>query len=166
MALAFLGDTRFDLGDHQQAQMLYDESIALLRELQTKNILAYSLRRSGYLALHEGLYSKAKSSFKESLGLDEETGHQLGVTACVAGLAGVIAGEGETIRALELFGAVDSSLNAIESSLFSPDEIEYTRNSAAVRAQLDEATRSAAWARGQAMTLDQAVDYAVEKVGK
>jgi hypothetical protein len=42
------------------------------------------------------------------------------------------------------------------------DLIEYDRNLAAVRSQLDEATFAQAWAEGQAMTLEQAMAYALK----
>ena len=43
--------------------------------------------------------------------------------------------------------------------------MEYNRIVEAVRAQLDEATFRAAWAKGQAMTLEQAVISALEETG-
>ncbi len=166
IALGFLGDIPMHYGNFEQARVLYSESIGLLTELQSKNFLTYTLRRLGYTALHQGDYIKANTLFQESLALNQELGHQLGVTACVSALAATIAARGENVQALELFGAVDSSLNIMNSLLFSPDQVEYQRNLAAVRAQLDEATFNAAWARGQAMTLEQAVEFALEKLGK
>jgi lactam utilization protein B len=40
---------------------------------------------------------------------------------------------------------------------------ELERDMTAARAQLDEATWAAAWAAGQAMTLEQAIAYALEE---
>ncbi len=42
---------------------------------------------------------------------------------------------------------------------------EYEQDIGAGRAQLDEATYAAAWAKGRAMTLEQAVAYALEEAG-
>jgi len=47
--------------------------------------------------------------------------------------------------------------------LWRADAIEFERNVAATRAQLDEATFAAAWTEGKAMTLEQAIEYALEE---
>jgi tetratricopeptide (TPR) repeat protein len=162
IALGFLGDVPLHHGDLQEAQVLFEESVNLQRDLKSNNFLAYSLRRLGNVAWHQGDYVRADTLFKESLKLNQELGHRLGVTACVAALAGTIAGRGDQVRALKLFGAVDSSLNAMNSPLFYPDQVEYQRNLAAVRSELGEAIFNAAWAEGHSMTLESAIDYALE----
>ncbi len=43
--------------------------------------------------------------------------------------------------------------------------MELDRDLAATRAQLDAAAFEAAWAEGQAMTLEEAMAYALEDVG-
>ncbi len=42
---------------------------------------------------------------------------------------------------------------------------EFERNLASVKEQLDGATFEAAWAEGQAMSLEEAIAYAMEGVG-
>ncbi len=42
------------------------------------------------------------------------------------------------------------------------DQAEYDRYVAAARAQLDDHAWAAAWAEGQAMTLERAIAYALE----
>jgi hypothetical protein len=71
--------------------------------------------------------------------------------------------QGGTIRAIELFGAVDSALEEINSHLFFPDQLEYDRNLAAARSTVDDVTFNAAWAKGRAMTLEDAMSYALEE---
>jgi len=44
------------------------------------------------------------------------------------------------------------------------DQVEFDRTLAMVRAQLDEAAFNAAWAEGRKMTLEQAVEYALENL--
>ena len=146
----------------EQARALYAESISLLSEVKSKNFLTYPVRRMGYAALRQGDHVQANAMFKESLVLNQELGHQVGVTACVAGLAAAIGARGDKIKAVELFGAVDSSLHVMDSPMFNTDQVEYQRDLSSVRSALDEMTFNAAWAKGHAMTLEQAVDYAME----
>jgi hypothetical protein len=49
----------------------------------------------------------------------------------------------------------------VNSSIDLVDQPEHERQVAVVRAQLDDAAFTAAWAEGQAMTLDQVIDYAL-----
>ena len=75
-------------------------------------------------------------------------------------MAGLAGRSGQPERAARLFGAAELLYEASVTRLEYPDQVEYDRNVAAVRAQLDEATFAAAWAEGRAMTLEQAIDYA------
>jgi len=68
-------------------------------------------------------------------------------------------------RAARLLGATEAVREAIQIGLSAayPDRIEYDRYVAAVRAQLDEAVFAAAWAEGRALTLEQAIEYALSE---
>jgi hypothetical protein len=64
-------------------------------------------------------------------------------------------------RAARLFGVVEAQLDILAAPLISTDRIEYQRHLAAARAQLAEAAFAAALAEGRAMSLDQALAYAL-----
>lgn len=161
VALGFLGDLPMHEGNYDQAQELYDQSIRLLRQVQSNNFLTYPLRRSGYAALHQGQSDRAVDLFKESLALNQKLGHQLGMTACLAALAAAVAARGKKADAIRLFGAVDLSLTTLNSEMFSPDMFEYERNLADAKLGLDEAACGTAWAKGHEMTLGDAIDHAL-----
>ena len=74
-------------------------------------------------------------------------------------MAGV---QGQQVRAARLLGAVEALLEATNDHVDPADRAEYDRDVAAARAQLDEATFAAAWAEGRAMTMEQAMAYALE----
>lgn len=162
VALGFFGDVPMHYGNLEQAQAMYEESIGLLREVKSMNFLTYPLRRLGYAALHRQEIAKAEGAFRESLNLNRDLGHQLGMTACVAALAATIAARGAPLRAIELYGAVDSLLHAMNSRMFHPDEIEYSQNLATIRLEVDETTFNSAWATGADSTLEQAIDRALD----
>ena len=84
-----------------------------------------------------------------------------GVADSLVGLAGVTGNTGQLEQAARLFGAAETLYEDSVVRLEYSDQIEYDRNVAIVRAQLDEATFAAAWAAGRAMTLEQAVDEAL-----
>jgi hypothetical protein len=95
--------------------------------------------------------------------------HEVGdlqcLAECLTGLAGVLVAEQRPLDAAWLFGAAESLLSAIGASLEPADRAERERHLAAARsAGLDEADFAAAWAEGRAMTPDQAVEFALERV--
>ena len=65
------------------------------------------------------------------------------------------------MRAAHLFGAAHAFLQRSGALIDPGDQPEHDRNIAFVRARLGEAAFEAAWAEGQAMTLDQAVAHAL-----
>jgi predicted neutral ceramidase superfamily lipid hydrolase len=71
-------------------------------------------------------------------------------------------GQGQPKRAAWLFGAAEALRETSGASIPPVDRADYDRILAAVRAQLDEQTFAAAWAEGRAMTLEQAIAYALE----
>jgi hypothetical protein len=69
---------------------------------------------------------------------------------------------GQPLRAAQLFGAADMLFETIGWVRDAVDSDDYAYSVAQVRDQLDEATFSAAYAVGRAMTLEQAIAYALE----
>lgn len=173
-SLNYVGEAALLQGDDEEAQTRYEEAATLLRQLQNRDLLAFSLRRLGQLALRRRDYSRAIALCQESLKLNVELGDKQAVAACLSGLAGVATARGQTQgsewreRALRyaarLFGAADALLQAVGASLGHTDRAEYERNVATVRAQLGDEAFAAAWAQGQALTLEQAVAEALRDI--
>jgi hypothetical protein len=66
-------------------------------------------------------------------------------------------------RAVKLMGAAEA-LRAASSSLRTPQEqIEYERELASLRAGMNEETFELLWAEGQSMSMDQAIDFAMDE---
>jgi hypothetical protein len=61
-----------------------------------------------------------------------------------------------------LLGAVDALLGSSGLSLWPADRLDYDRNLTTARARLDEASFEAAWAAGRAMSMEEAIAYALE----
>ena len=68
----------------------------------------------------------------------------------------------ELERAATLFGAVDSLLESMTAVLNGDDRQLFERNLAIVRSMLNEETFARASSAGRAMSMEQAIDYAIE----
>jgi hypothetical protein len=116
----------------------------------------------GYLALHQGDDQRAAALFKESFALAQALGaYTEGVPHLLAALGGVAVVRRQPRRAARLLGAMEAWCAANNGSLQSVERGEYERSLVAARAQLDETTFAAAWAEGQAMTVDEAIAEAL-----
>ncbi len=164
-SFVFLGEVTVFENDSVRARALFEQSVPPLREAGDYPVLAIPLRRLGQLALYEGDLHKAKALINESLKHNWTIGDYRGVGACLAALGALSMAQGDVARAAKLFGVVDAVLEFIRTSLLLFDQQQYERNVSQLRERLDEATFTAAWAEGRAMTLEQAKNYALEGTG-
>ncbi|MDQ5852391.1 MAG: helix-turn-helix domain-containing protein [Chloroflexota bacterium] len=158
-SLGYLGMVTRWQGDHRRAAVFYDESIALFQELKLSSELTTALHGRGMVAYHLGDTTRAQVLLAESLRQFWEAGFHKSVGWCFEGLAGVAAQQGRGERAARLLAA-DDVIN--EHLLYQPDaRDEWAGVAAVAQAQLDDATWERAWAEGRAMTLEQAIAYAL-----
>ena len=162
-AMAFLANIAAMQGDHRRAAGLCLESLALSREIGSMINIAFALRSLALVALRQGDYERAVASYTECLDLCKEARMPGVVTECLEGLARVASAREEYQRAARLFGAADASFAVLGGQL--PlwfDQSDHDRRAAFTRAELGEAAFVAARAEGRAMSLEQAVEYALE----
>ena len=75
----------------------------------------------------------------------------------------VTSAQGRPEQAVRLFGAAAVLRETTRASLPPAHRAEYDRRVAAARAALDETTFAVAWEEGRALSLEQAVTFALEE---
>jgi predicted ATPase len=154
-----LGDVLLNQGNATGAATCFRQAVTLLRELKHQD-LPLALRGLGRALQEQGNDMGAFAVLVESLTSCRELGLKYAGGACLAAMAGLWVGRGQPVRAARLFGASQALRGTSAAPIGAL--VYYTRDVASVRIQLDEATFAAAWAEGEAMTLEQAVAYALE----
>jgi hypothetical protein len=139
------------------ARAHYEESEALLRAAGDKGDLARLIHNLGYVALHAGEYARAAAWFSEGLAMFQRLGNQRGIAECVAGFATLRIAQGDARWGGMLIGAAEAVLRPTGAAWWPADRVEHERSLASARAVLPADAFSAAWARGQAMTMEQAI---------
>jgi tetratricopeptide (TPR) repeat protein len=152
-------------GDYQRAGECYEICLHNYREVGMKLEIASNLHKLGFIAQHYNDFQKARSLFDESLSIQRETGNKQGIAECLASLAGLAAVTSQPTRALRLFSAAQTLLDTTRAPLAPADLVEWKRDQAIARAQLDDAACIQAQAEGRAMGLEQAIAYALETTG-
>jgi predicted ATPase/DNA-binding SARP family transcriptional activator len=161
LALRNLGNVAKHQGDYEGARALHEESLAISRQLGDQRGIASSLNHLVLVAHYQGDYGGARALYEESLAICRQLGDQL-ITACsLEGLVAVAAAQGQPERAARLFGAAKALREEIGVPLLPSDRTDYDRDVAAARAALGEEAFTAAWAEGRAMSLNQAIAYAL-----
>ncbi|MBI5031384.1 MAG: tetratricopeptide repeat protein [Chloroflexi bacterium] len=161
-----LGDlARLD-GDYARAENYYATSLECARQLQDPLMSAANLHKLGRVAQYRMDYALAQKYLAESLKLQTESGNKQGIAECLAGFAGLSVGMKEFVRSGRLFGAAQALLDSIGAPLAPADVAEWKRDEAIARTQFNRETFNAAWEEGQKMTLEQAIEYALENTRK
>jgi predicted ATPase/DNA-binding CsgD family transcriptional regulator len=162
--LLYLGRTAYAHGEYDRASALYGESLALCRELADTWNIALLLTALGRVAHRQGRHGQAVAHLKEGLALQRELGQRDGIAECLETL-GALASVHHPDRAARVLGAAAALRDEIGMPLPPGDRAAYEQDLAAVRAGLRDEAFSAAWSAGRAMSLEEAVDYAVSALG-
>jgi non-specific serine/threonine protein kinase len=161
--LTFLGDAAVNLHEATQARSCFEEAISLWQAHGDINFLALAVRRLGQLAWQAAEYEVAGTQCIESLNLNLKIGDRRGVIACLAGFAAIALRQGNLPRAAQVISVVETQLSSLGIRLLQVDQMEYEHNLALLRAELDEKTLTKFWAKGKAMSLDDAIAFALQE---
>jgi transposase len=152
----------YSQGDLGRAAQLTEEAVALFRELGARGDVALGLYNLGWIASLQDDHGRAADLYAESLTLSWETGLNPLVQNALEGLACVAAARIEAERAAGLWGAAQT-LHQTKGILKDTDFLaEADARISAVRLSMGEEAWEEAWHKGRAMTLDEAVSYALE----
>jgi predicted ATPase/class 3 adenylate cyclase len=159
--LVHLGYTLTLAGDYERAAALLDEGVALFTELGETTWTQVAFRYQGLLALLDGRIDEAKPLLRASLMKGREQAPQWEVAHWIEELAAVAAAKGETLRAAQLWGATDALFERLGLAILEENRQVRERFRDDVQELPDSDSRGEAWAQGHAMTLEQAVAYAL-----
>jgi predicted ATPase/DNA-binding XRE family transcriptional regulator len=154
-----LGDVARLQGDYIAARSFYEKSIHIHRELGHKGFMDHGLSGLANVELHLGDYERTVELFGEALHLFRELGNEAGIGLCLAGLGAAAYKKGQADCAARLFGAASAILQMTDYHMVRLERAELEGPMSSVSA---DSTLVDAWQEGQAMTLDEAVAYALE----
>jgi DNA-binding NarL/FixJ family response regulator len=163
--LQFLGFAAISELNLEQAEPRLEEALALFRDLGDVWSIAQCLIALGLIPLSQGDSERAAVLFEESLLHQRELKYKTAILYGLAGMAGVATLRGQPVRVAKLFGALEALREEIGLSRASLALALYDGEGylTTARTELGEAAFEAAWSEGQAMTLEEAIEYALSK---
>ena len=156
-----LGAVLSALGDHEAARRLCEASVARLEELGAMRDLAYALAGLAEVLRAEGQPLPARGHFCRCLRVAAQISFPRPAEGALTGLAGIAEAAGEPGRAACLLGAAEALRKATGTTMAPGEAEEDPLRLARLRAALGDECFQAAWDAGQAMSLDEAVTYAL-----
>ena len=162
-AINTLGEVARAQRDFAQAEKHYTESLGIFREIGDTAASVSVLHNLAYTVLNQGDEKKAEAFFREAMDIARDLKDQLGIFSTLGGLACVAVAMGWAERAAQLFGAADVVAKAGGYAGDRVDQHEVDRQLAAARSILKRETFDAAWARGQNMSSEEAIAYALSE---
>ncbi len=164
-ALSNLGVIAHVEGHAAWAVACLEEALALARRRDDSISIAWYLAYLGRVVKDQAAAGRAAPLLAESLARFRDVGNRNGIAFTLELSAGLTVRDEHSLaaaRAARLFGAANAVRAAIGSPLAPFDQPTYDADVQAARAHLDNDAWEAAWAEGRAMTLEQAIAYALE----
>jgi predicted ATPase/class 3 adenylate cyclase len=149
-------------GDYAGARARYEEAVAMRREVGDPLLAAYALVEAAHAAWCQEDYGAVRDYLTEALNVFRHYWHETRFVIAFESFAGLAAMESRPERAARLFGAADrlyADPNLPRQDWWLPSQ---RRLRDAARAILESAEYSQAREEGWAMTLEQAIEYALE----
>ena len=162
IALLNLGNLHRYQRDYDQAEQYYEKSLALCREYSLRIDRGLNLYSFGLLALHRNDHPLARQFFVDYF--DATRGFTKEISTCdfLISAAAVAGGTKQPVRAAKLYGAAQALFGTTDHQIPAFDQAEFDRHIQMARDQLGEARFEALASEGRAMTMEQAIAYALE----
>ena len=135
----------------------------MFRHLGDKEGIASSLGNLGNVCYLQSNYPTARSLYEQSLAMWSEIGDKQGAALSLAGLGEATVESNQPQRGARLLGASDALYEALGTVMDTDDRIPYDRAVASARSQLGEEAFEKARQEGQAMSMEQAIAYALQE---
>ena len=161
--LSNLGYAELRLNQFEQAKVYLTESLTLARSLGDSWLTAYAAGYLGALAINQGDRLAARSAFTESLQIQRALLDRRIIAQLLETFAVLDAMEGQSERAVSLFGAACSLRQELGMSLEPVGKAYYDQAREALRQAKGEAALHAAQGKGKSLPLDCVISLALQE---
>jgi predicted ATPase/transcriptional regulator with XRE-family HTH domain len=151
---------------HEQNELalslsLHEQALALFREVGGAYFQSFALDFIGILQVKQGDMKRGMTALREALILARRLDSKHGIAGAISRLAAVAQRAGDPVRAVLLYWAAKNVWGSI-GVWREADEIDFENWLAPCHASLSEAEFKDATEQGRAMTMEQAIAYALE----
>jgi hypothetical protein len=149
-------------GDYREARLQFAACEPRFRALGDRHRINMVKSELAHIDRYEGHYPQAEAVYRETIKEWQRLGHRAAVAHQLECLASVAKVQEQGQRAATLFGAAQALREKINISMTPSERVEYDREIADLRQGLDERVFDSSCAAGRAMSMDQAIAFALE----
>jgi len=163
VALNCLGRAATRDGDFAGAKLFHEESLEMCRRMGTRDCLAQSLLGLANIAHLQGDHRSALALCRQSLAVLLDIGDRRELPRLLEKIALLLIAQRQPAPGASLCGAVQVIRERATISRPPNDRAEYEQHLESSRRELGDERFTTAWASGRAMTLEQAISYALNE---
>ena len=150
-------------GHYAEARARLEESEKLFYELGDRHMALGVQSERAHIERQLGNYARALELYHQSILAWQELGHRVSLAREFECLAFIACTQSQLQRAARLLGAAESIRENLNSPMTATERVEYDQNVSTLRAQMKQSDFATAWAEGRAMTLEQAIEFALKE---
>lgn len=162
MLLFGLGMAARFQGRFEEARERFAPLLEVFREMGDQHRTNMIHSECAHMERLEGHHDKAASMYRETILEWQRLGHRAAVANQLECFAFIAKVHEQTERAAKLFGAAEALREKINIPMSEVEQVEYERETADLKANMDENEFASDWAQGRSMTMEQALQFALE----
>jgi hypothetical protein len=148
-------------GNYATAKRLFEDGREIFKRIGSLNFQLVMQSEIGHVERHTGNLRQAKAIYQETIKGWQEIGNRPAIAHQLECFGFLAIGEEEPQRAIKLFGAAEALRERVQSPRVEHEQVEYDQSVAQIRSMLAETEFNALWAEGCAMTMEQAIQFAL-----
>jgi predicted ATPase/transcriptional regulator with XRE-family HTH domain len=161
--LISMGESARSQHNYSEAMRLYEESLEMLRTKADNFGIMTCFGNQAHIEYEQGKHDSSTQFFQQALKIAISFENYQVIASYLAGLGGIARLKSNPMRGVRLLSASHSILERGNLKLYRLDELRNTNDVEILRAQLSEAEWQKAWRDGEEMSLDEAIEYALQE---
>jgi len=148
-------------GNYREATQFFEDGLKIFKRLRNKNFQTALTSELGHIARHTGDINQARQIYTKTLTNWQDLGNRAAIAHQLECFGFLALADEEPQRAIRLFGSAEALRERINSSMTDYEQAEYSQAITQLRSMSTQAEFIFLWAEGRSMTLEQAIQFAL-----
>jgi predicted ATPase/class 3 adenylate cyclase len=149
-------------GQHKLAIHHFEDGLEISKRLAHKGLMAIMTSEIAHTQRAQGDFTKAKNTYRQTIKVFQDQGNRPAVAHQLECFAMIAIVEEDPQRAATLFGAAEAVRERTGHQRTDEEQVEHEQFLVRLRSMLPEAEFQALLTDGRAMTMERAIEYALE----
>jgi len=160
----FLIEQSVKRGDMNEAENIMESVLEIMLERRDNYMLATMQSMFAHVLRGQGDLDKATFYYRRTIRLWQERGHRGAIAHQLECFALIAIAQNQSARAVKLFGAAEALREVSNSVRTPPEQKEFEEAKANLQSQMDKNGFNKIWDDGYSLTMDQAIEFALEEM--